>query len=250
MNFRKLYIVILLLLGIATTHAQSLTDNANDAYQKGDYARAIELYEQSAARDGISAALYYNLGNAYYKNRQYPQAILNYERALLLEPRNEDARFNLDMARAHITDKIEPVGTFFLVQWITAVRDLFSSNGWATIAVLTFFLFLCGVVLYFFTSKVGLRKIGFFGGLLALLISLTSNHFATEQKELLTHRNHAIIFAPTITIKSSPAASGTDLFVLHEGTKVTLLDKVGDWCEILLEDGNRGWIPANKLEII
>ena len=106
------------------------------------------------------------------------------------------------------------------------------------------------IYLYFFTRNVLLRKIGFFAGLLLLLVSIFSNSFASEQKDKITERNEAIVFAPTITIKSSPAESGTDLFVLHEGTKVKLLDKVGDWSEILLADGNRGWIPTNQIEII
>ena len=163
---------------------------------------------------------------------------------------NADTRFNLEMAQARIADKIEPLGTFFLVQWSTAVRNLFPSNVWAVIAVVAFLLFLVGVVLYFFVEKVVLRKIGFFAGLLAVLVAIGANHFASEQKARIIHRDSAIIFAPTITVKSSPSESGTDLFVLHEGTKVYLMDRVGEWSEIRLEDGNRGWIPTDKLEII
>ena len=118
------------------------------------------------------------------------------------------------------------------------------------IAVVAFLLFLVGVVLYFFVEKVVLRKIGFFAGLLAVLVAIGANHFASEQKARIIHRDSAIIFAPTITVKSSPSESGTDLFVLHEGTKVYLMDRVGEWSEIRLEDGNRGWIPTDKLEII
>ena len=176
--------------------------------------------------------------------------ILNYERSLLLDSDNADTRFNLEMAQARIADKIEPLGTFFLVQWSTAVRNLFPSNVWAVIAVVAFLLFLVGVVLYFFVEKVVLRKIGFFAGLLAVLVAIGANHFASEQKARIIHRDSAIIFAPTITVKSSPSESCTDLFVLHEGTKVYLMDRVGEWSEIRLEDGNRGWIPTDKLEII
>ena len=191
-----------------------------------------------------------NGANAYYKDKQYAKAILNYERALLLSPGNEDARFNLNMANSHITDKIEPVGSFFLTVWIHSLINTLSSNSWAILGIISFLLFIVGIYLYFFTRNVLLRKIGFFAGLLLLLVSIFSNSFASEQKDKITERNEAIVFAPTITIKSSPAESGTDLFVLHEGTKVKLLDKVGDWSEILLADGNRGWIPTNQIEII
>ena len=249
MSLRKIYILTILLCSVwsvSRVNAQSLAEQAGMAYQKGDYAKAVELYEQSGEQDGTSAAYFY----AYYKCGRYPDAILNYERSLLLDSDNADTRFNLEMAQARIADKIEPLGTFFLVQWSTAVRNLFPSNVWAVIAVVAFLLFLVGVVLYFFVEKVVLRKIGFFAGLLAVLVAIGANHFASEQKARIIHRDSAIIFAPTITVKSSPSESGTDLFVLHEGTKVYLMDRVGEWSEIRLEDGNRGWIPTDKLEII
>ena len=222
MSLRKIYILAILLCSVwsvSRVNAQSLAEQAGMAYQKGDYAKAVELYEQSGEQVGTSAAYFYNLGNAYYKCGRYPDAILNYERSLLLDSDNADTRFNLEMAQARIADKIEPLGTFFLV-------------------------------LYFFVEKVVLRKIGFFAGLLAVLVAIGANHFASEQKARIIHRDSAIIFAPTITVKSSPSESGTDLFVLHEGTKVYLMDRVGEWSEIRLEDGNRGWIPTDKLEII
>ena len=221
----------------------------DSAYMKNDYASAIQIYEALLNR-GEAADIYYNLGNSYYKAGDIAKAILNYERALLLSPGNEDARFNLNMANSHITDKIEPVGSFFLTVWIHSLINTLSSNSWAILGIISFLLFIVGIYLYFFTRNVLLRKIGFFAGLLLLLVSIFSNSFASEQKDKITERNEAIVFAPTITIKSSPAESGTDLFVLHEGTKVKLLDKVGEWSEILLADGNRGWIPTNQIEII
>lgn len=239
-----------LLCTVTPAGAQSLVSQANEAYRNGDYVRAVELYEQSGEQDGTSAAYFYNLGNAYYKSGLYPRAILNYERALLLDPGNDDVRFNLEMAQARIADKIEPLGTFFLDQWFTTLRNLFSSNVWAVIAVVAFLIFLAGVVVYFFVDRVVWRKIGFFASLLALLITIGANRFAAVQKQQLTQRESAIVFAPTIIAKSSPSESGTDLFVLHEGTKVYIVDRVGEWSEIRLEDGNRGWIPTDRLEVI
>ena len=252
MCIRKYMAMMFLALFCTVTPAgaQSLVSQANEAYRNGDYARAVELYEQSGEQDGTSAAYFYNLGNAYYTSGLYPRAILNYERALLLDPGNDDVRFNLEMAQARIADKIEPLGTFFLDQWFTTLRNLFSSNVWAVIAVVAFLIFLAGGVVYFFVDRVVWRKIGFFAGLLALLITIGANRFASVQKQQLTRRESAIVFAPTIIAKSSPSESGTDLFVLHEGTKVYIVDRVGEWSEIRLEDGNRGWIPTDRLEVI
>lgn len=253
MSFKKIYLLMVLLLAVfcaGKADAQTLIDRANEAYRNGDYAQAAELYEQSGEQDGTSAAYFYNLGNAYYKSGIYSRAILNYERSLLLDPGNEDARFNLTMAQARIPDKIEPLGTFFLQRWMTTVQNIFSSNAWAVIAVVAFLLFLFGLLLYIFVERVVWRKVGFFAGLLALIVTVAANHFASEQKAVLTHRDTAIIMAPTITVKSSPSESGTELFVLHEGTKVYLTDHVGEWSEIRLEDGNQGWIPTDKLEVI
>ncbi|MCD7711022.1 MAG: tetratricopeptide repeat protein [Porphyromonadaceae bacterium] len=253
MNFRKTAILTLLFgltAFVSRADMRPLITQANAAYQQGDYQKAVELYEQSGGEDGTSAAYYYNLGNAYYKCGLYPKAILNYERALLYDPSDEDARFNLEMAQERISDKIEPLEPFFLTQWVAEVRNLFSSDVWAITAVIAFIIFLVGAVIYVFVGKVSLRKAGFFVGLLALLVSIGANRFAADQKKHFTHRETAIIFAPTLTVKSSPSESGTDLFVLHEGTKVYLLDKVGQWSEIRLEDGNRGWIPTDTFEVI
>lgn len=248
---KKIAILILLCIaGITSSRGQDLWQQANDAYSKEDYEQAISLYEQLQAEEGQAVTLYYNLGNAYYKAKKYPQAILNYERALLLSPGNADVRFNLEMAKAHITDKIEPVGTFFLTVWIHKVRDMFPANAWAVFGIVCFLLFIAGAYLYFFTRRVGLKKTGFFAGLAFLLLSVVGNGFAASQKAKLETRNEAIVFTPSVTVKSSPAESGTDLFVLHEGTKVKIISVIGEWSEILIEDGNRGWLPSSDIETI
>lgn len=251
MKIKVIYIYLILCLSsFQAVFSQDILQEANDAYSKQEYQKAIMLYEKVLKEKGSSPDLYYNLGNAYYKNKEYPRAILNYERSLLLSPGDADTRFNLELAKTKITDKIEPVGNFFLTIWIETVRDGLSSNSWAVIGIISFILFIAGAYLYFFTRRVVIKKLGFFLGLFLLFVSAVSNCFAFEQKDKMIDRNKAIVFAPTITVKSSPAESGTNLFVLHEGTKVSVLSKVAGWSEILLEDGNRGWMPSDKLEII
>ena len=225
-------------------------NGAEVAYTKEDYAKAIELYEGILKSNGESAAVYYNLGNAYYKAGKIAPAILNYERCLLLDPGDSDARFNLQMARQKTIDKIEPVGDFFLVKWFKSVENLGSADSWAKTGIVCFLLFIGCLILFFFSRWVRLKKIGFYLGVLFIIMVVFANIFASDQKDEMINRKHAIVFAPTVTVKSSPDASGTDLFVLHEGTNVTVKSTLGEWSEIELEDGNVGWMPSKDIEKI
>ena len=254
MRYMTIYKTLLLglLLGwfLPLCAQESTLKEAEEAYAKEDYTQAIELYESVLKSYGESAMVYYNLGNAYYKAGKVAPAILNYERALLLNPGDSDTRFNLQVARPKTVDKIEPIGEFFLTRWIGTVEDVYSADGWAKWGVASFVLFIGCLVLFFFSKWIRLKKIGFFAGICFLLISLVANLFADSQQDKLLHRADAIVFASTVTVKSSPDASGTDLFILHEGTKVTIKSTLGEWSEIQLEDGNVGWMPSKEIQQI
>ena len=254
MRYMTIYKTLLLglLLGwfLPLCAQESTLKEAEEAYAKEDYTQAIELYESVLKSYGESAMVYYNLGNAYYKAGKVAPAILNYERALLLNPGDSDTRFNLQVARQKTVDKIEPIGEFFLTRWIGTVEDVYSADGWAKWGVASFLLFIGCLVLFFFSKWIRLKKIGFFAGICFLLISLVANMFADSQQDKLLHRADAIVFASTVTVKSSPDASGTDLFILHEGTKVTIKSTLGEWSEIQLEDGNVGWMPSKEIQQI
>ena len=254
MRYMTIYKTLLLglLLGwfLPLCAQESTLKEAEEAYAKEDYTQAIELYESVLKSYGESAMVYYNLGNAYYKADKVAPAILNYERALLLNPGDSDTRFNLQVARQKTVDKIEPIGEFFLTRWIGTVEDVYSADGWAKWGVASFVLFIGCLVLFFFSKWIRLKKIGFFAGICFLLISLVANLFADSQQDKLLHRADAIVFASTVTVKSSPDASGTDLFILHEGTKVTIKSTLGEWSEIQLEDGNVGWMPSKEIQQI
>lgn len=224
---------------------------ADSAYAKGDYASAIELYESILANQGESAAIYYNLGNSYYKNKDIAHSILNYERAYLLSPGDSDIRFNLEMARNNTVDKIDSINQLFLMSWITSLRSSFSADGWAGGAIISFIIFLLALSLYIFGKQLVLKKLGLLFAGLCLIITIVANIFASQQKSLLINRQTAIIMSPSVTAKSTPDAGGTDLFILHEGHKILVKDAtMKDWCEIQLEDGSIGWIPRDVLEII
>ena len=224
---------------------------ADSAYAKGDYASAIELYESILANQGESAAIYYNLGNSYYKNKDIAHSILNYERAYLLSPGDSDIRFNLEMARNNTVDKIDYINQLFLMSWITPLRNSFSADGWAGGAIISFIIFLLALSLYIFGKQLVLKKLGLLFAGLCLIITIVANIFASQQKSLLINRQTAIIMSPSVTAKSTPDAGGTDLFILHEGHKILVKDAtMKDWCEIQLEDGSIGWIPRDVIEII
>ena len=245
-----LFLLATQLLAINLWSQDAAIKEANEAYSNEEYGKAAELYQSVLNENGESANIYYNLGNCYYKMNRIAPAILNYERALLLNPGNQDIRFNLEMSYLKAVDKIEPVGHFFLEDWMAAIRNLYAANQWAYTGIVCFLLLITCLVLFFFSRKITLKKIGFYAGIAFLLLTIVSNIFAYKQKEKLVNRNTAIVFAPTVTIKSSPSASGNDLFLLHEGTKITIKTRLGNWYEMETADGHIGWIPETDIEVI
>ena len=246
---KGLLVTILLGWACSSGFAQTKAD-ADSAYVNGNYQQAIAQYE-ALLKNGASAELYYNLGNAYYRTENITRAVLNYERALLLSPGDRDIRFNLQLARSKTIDKIVPESEMFFITWYHALVNLMSVDGWARMAIISLALVIILFLLYLFSEPIWLRKIGFFGGFLLLLFFVLSNLFAYQQKQNLLYRKGAIVIAPSVTVKSTPAQNGTDLFILHEGTKVTIIDgAMSDWKEIRLADGKEGWIERKRIELI
>ena len=246
------FFIIFLLSFVQFVQAESFTKaDADKAYQENKYAEAIKMYENILATQGESAVVYYNLGNSYFKEKNMAKAVLNYERALLLNPGDADIRFNLDMARSKTVDQITPATEVFIVTWINSLTNMQSERGWAKIGIVSFICLLVGLALYIFSKRLFVRKIGFIGAVFLLVVTVCANLFARQQKIELMDRTGAIVMSPTVTVKSTPDKSGTELFVLHEGTKVFVEDNsMKGWKEIRLEDGNKGWIPTEAIEII
>ncbi|MFP4462175.1 MAG: tetratricopeptide repeat protein [Thermotogota bacterium] len=246
----KISTIILIFLSIVVTGQDNRFEQGNKEYSEGNYKKSVEMYEGILQSGLESAELYYNLGNAYYKAGELPEAILNYERALLLAPQDSDIRHNLELAYNQTADQIDEVGTFFLTRWFENIRNLNDSDGWALYSIIAFVLFLMGLGFFLFGKNTTLKKISFSVAVVFILISATAFSFSLYQKNKLVERNHAIIFTETVNIKSSPDKSGTNIFVLHEGTKVELMSKLGEWWNIKLEDGSEGWIHESDVEII
>lgn len=242
-------LILTLMMFPMTIHAVTKQD-ADAEYSKGNYQQAIKDYEE-LLKAGESAEIYYNLGNAYYRTENITRSVLNYERALLLNPADEDIRFNLQMARSKTIDKITPESEMFFFTWYRSLVNLMTIDNWARLAIASMILTLILALVYLFASHLTLRKIGFYGGVLFLVIFLLSNLFAFQQKQMLMKRNGAIVIAPSVTIKKTPEANSTDQGVIHEGTRVDIIDDtMRDWKEIHLADGREGWIPTSQIEKI
>ncbi len=237
------------LISITTTAAEpsQIIEQANQAYMQEEYAYAIELYEQVLALGLESAALYYNLGNSYFKANRLAPAILNYERALRMKPFDENIQHNLEIARSKTIDQIEPVPVIFYEKWWKAFLFLLSIDRWAVMALITLFLAFMMLLLYFFSGSIGLKKTGLIVSLLLLLVSATSFLAAQRQYAYNYKKHYAIVFEPRVTVKSGPSQTSTDLFVLHEGTKVRIIDNISEWVEIRIANGNSGWLKRTSV---
>lgn len=242
--------LLALILSFSLSAQEGAMKDANNLYQSGQYQKAIEAYESIINTNQEAPELYYNLGNAYYKTGDVPSAILNYERALLLSPGDRDIKYNLEMSRKMVVDKLEAIPQFFLNRWINSIIMTMSSNAWAWFSIVTFILVLLFALFFFFSISTSLKKLSFSLSIIFLFMSVTTFSFSYSQKQKLENRNQAIIFAPSVTIKGSPDDSGTDLFLLHEGTKVKVLETLGEWANIQVSDGNEGWITQSAIRII
>ena len=244
----KKLILFLFIIPIFTIDGQtSLFDQANDSYKLEKYPEAIALYDSVLSTGVTSAELYYNLGNAHYKMGKIAPCILNYERALQLSPNDKDILYNLELVQQHVVDEIDMVDQFFLKKMIKSWRVSMSSNTWAKISLSAFVICLLTLLIFFLSRISFLKKSGFFIAILSALICLVTLSFAREGKADMTSHDSAIVFVPTVTVTSSPNTNGTKIFVLHEGTKIQIVDRLDTWVEILLSDGNKGWLPANAV---
>lgn len=256
-SLKKVASVVILLLSLGASmniqakDLDSLWTAGVQAYTDGKFADASTAWTSIEESGQKSAKLYYNLGNAWFKQGNYPKAILNYERALRLDPSYSDARYNLEFTGNFVQDKIEPVPEFILKSVARKVCYVMGSNAWAVIFLVLLAAALMMGLLFLLGSSVGKRRAGFYCGIVLLLLSAGALSFSAWQKSDSMKTDTAIVMSPVSSVKSSPSSgSSKDLFVIHEGTKVTILDEVGSWKNISLADGRQGWLPAADLEVI
>ncbi len=248
MKKSALYFILIILTGtVSAQKIYDLVEKGNINYMSGNYEMAIKDYQSVVDSGYESAELYYNLGNAYYKSNKFTMALVNYEKASLLDPDDKEIQNNLEMARQLAVDKIDKLPEFLPKSWYRQFIGLFKTDQWAYISMITFPLSLLLFLVYFFVRRIGLRKAAFWLALVVMLISVSAFIFSYNRKKLVYDNSYAIIITPSVTIKSSPDESGTELFQLHEGTKVEIIDQLGDWKEIKLSDGNVGWLKMSDL---
>lgn len=250
---KKLSIIIAVLItsicGVSQNN-NAIADSANNAYKRADYNRSIELYNQILSNGYESSELYYNIGNAFFKTNDIANAVYHYEKALKLNPSNEDIKYNLAVAYNRTSDKIESIPEIFYVRWWNGLSQMMSANGWAVWCIIASFLFFAMIGIFLLGNVRILKKFGFWGAVVMLFILISSIIIASNQASLLNHNNEGIIFENTIVIKSAPDNNSTDLFVLHEGTKVLIEDEVGEWFKVKIGNGSTGWLPKTSIKII
>ena len=222
-------------------------EEGNEAYAEGNYEQALTFYEQIVESGMESADLYYNMGNTYYKMKQYPMSILYYEKALKLNPGDEDIRTNLEIANLAVVDKINIIPQSFIARWWNGIKSSLSSDGWAWVSIAAFAMLLICLFAFLMARRTALRKTGFFVGLVVAVCLVLSVVFAVQKHQDMNHQDEAIIMTPTVTVKSSPADNSVDLFVLHEGAKVQISGTSNGWNKIKIADGSVGWLQAETM---
>ena len=225
-------------------------NGANDAYIAGDYARAERLYDRIVADGKLSMKLYFNLANACFKQNKLGKAILYYNRALVLAPGDEDVRHNLALAEAQTKDRIESVPEFFVKSWLRKVRNTLSCRTWTAISLVALAAALALALLFVLSQRLAVRKGGFYGMVLTLLLFVVTTGFAAVERRVMLDREGAVVMSTAAPVKSSPDRSATDIFVLHEGTTLRVVSTLDEWSEVVIADGKKGWIESAKIERI
>ena len=250
---KKLLSIFLFIISVklvAADEAQRMMEMGNTYYQNNQFEQAIDAYDKVLHNGYESKSLYYNLGNAYFRTGKIGYAILNYEKALKLAPNDEDINYNLKIAEAHTVDKIEILPKLFYVRWWETLINLFAVNGWLIIAYLFFMLILVAASFYFISRKAFIQRWAFLSGsVLGILFLVTLTLFILKYEQD-TSLNSAVIVESSVTVKSAPDNKSSDAFIIHEGLKVNLSDQVGNWYKIRLADGKVGWLQDSDIRII
>ncbi|WP_089663968.1 SH3 domain-containing protein [Christiangramia echinicola] len=246
---RKLIYLCFLLFSFAGfSQNEDLFEEANSAYQSGDYQHAVNFYEEILDNGETSAELYYNLGNAHYKMNNIAPSIYYYEKALQLDPTDEDIKNNIEFARNMAIDDIEEVEQTGINQWFNGLISTYSYSTWAVIAIIFSILFVALFLLYYFTYTSLYKRLLFTGAMLAVLLCGLSIIFAFQQQSYIQENQYAIIFGEEVEVRDEPNLRGDASFELHEGTKAKVLEDYQEWARIELANGAQGWVKNSAIK--
>ncbi len=256
----KIVLISVIMVSSANLFAENMAMNqqtankefqtANEFYQNKQFQDAIDTYTNIINAGYVSDDIFYNLGNCFYKIEEYPSAILNYEKAMTINPRNDDIALNLKLANAQIVDKIQPLPEFFLTKWYKSISKSANSSGWGIATLVWIWIGLILILLFVFIKSPMIKRATFALSILSILLAIASYIMANDIKKSEEVDLDAIIFTESVFIKSSPDSESKNLFMLHSGTKVSIEDEVSDWYKIKIADGNDGWIGKDALELI
>jgi tetratricopeptide (TPR) repeat protein len=253
-EMKRITVYLMALLVALSASASPISEEhweaGNKAYIEGIYNRAIEEYQAILDGGEYSMKLYYNLANAYFKTGAIGNSILYYNKALRIAPSQEDIRHNLAIAEAQTKDRITAIPEFFLNRWLRTARNSMSCTAWSVLSLLSFGILLTFALLFLLASRLRWRKAGFYGALCSFMIFVAMTAFAVSSRNDMLQHDEAIVMGTAISVKSSPDRSATDLFVLHEGTKVKVVSEVDEWCEVVIADGKKGWTLKSNVEEI
>lgn len=250
---KKLFFFLCILsstIFVAQTSAKNLFDNANLLYKEGKFEEAIKIYKQIEAKDLVSSTLYYNLGNSYYKLNNVANTIYNYEKSLLLNPLNKDALNNLAFAKRMTIDVIEELPKTFLQRLEVNYLQKFSYNQWALLAIVFSFLAAVLFLLFYFSTISNKKRIYFLTSITSFLLLIISVFITYHQYQKAMNTKYAIVFSPKTSVNNAPTLNSDEIFELHEGTKVSVLDAVDNWKKIKLSDGQIGWISTDNIKML
>lgn len=243
---RLLFLFIAVLIsGWASAHPEM--QKANDLYGQQKFEEAITVYESLISNDLHSHEIYFNLANAYYRTSQNTLAILNYERALLLKPNDEATTENLSIAQLQVTDKFEKIPELFISAWFRSAFRFLTPSTWAVWSMVFFAFCILMLGTYFLSKNASVRKLSFYTSIIALGLTLVSILFAGKHNSYVNGHKNAIVKTAALTVTSAPNQSGSELFVVHEGTKVRVNKKMNEWLEIKLQDGRVGWVKTTDV---
>lgn len=241
---------LLLSLPAAAESGSAPFQQGCQAYGQGHYDQAIAAWQSLLDGGQESGALYYNLGNAYYRQDDYAHAVLCYERAQRLMPRDRDTRENLALAYSKTEDHVQPMPRFFLASWWQGLLGLFSPRGWMWAALIVLAVTCAALSLFFLSRGFALRKSSFIASIVLGVFTLFSFLCVALSARQVSSHPEAVVMAPMTVAKSSPDQGGVDKFVLHEGTHLRLSDTDGGWTKVYIDDGNSGWLPNGDFETI